>query len=253
MLLHFSYLYTAVLHKYVLFYFPNSGYICSSILCSMKFEKIHNKGQAKLFRSQYLEMLTKTHPLVIWGLYTPVIVFMLYRSYVKEAFTVSYIALIFLAGMFFWTLFEYVMHRFAFHFVAESERAQRIIYVMHGNHHEYPRDKERLFMPPVPSIILACIIFSLQYLVLNNSAYSFFPGFILGYLMYGTMHYAIHAWNPPFKWMKPLWRNHHLHHYKIQEKGFGVSTTIWDRLFGTMFDLKNEKEDKEKVKELMYK
>jgi sterol desaturase/sphingolipid hydroxylase (fatty acid hydroxylase superfamily) len=52
--------------------------------------------------------------------------------------------------------------------------------------------------------------------------------------------------------MKPLWRNHHLHHYKDDHKGFGVSSTIWDRVFGTMFDLKKEKEDKEKVKELMY-
>jgi sterol desaturase/sphingolipid hydroxylase (fatty acid hydroxylase superfamily) len=52
--------------------------------------------------------------------------------------------------------------------------------------------------------------------------------------------------------MKPLWRNHHLHHYKDEHRGFGVSTTIWDRVFGTMFDLKKEKEDKEKVKELMF-
>ncbi len=29
----------------------------------MEFEKIHNKGQAQLFKNQYLEMLTKTHPL----------------------------------------------------------------------------------------------------------------------------------------------------------------------------------------------
>jgi hypothetical protein len=46
----------------------------------MKFEKIHNKGQARLFQNQYLEMLTKTHPLVIWGMYVPVIVYMLYYS-----------------------------------------------------------------------------------------------------------------------------------------------------------------------------
>jgi sterol desaturase/sphingolipid hydroxylase (fatty acid hydroxylase superfamily) len=128
----------------------------------------------------------------------------------------------------------------------------RIIYVLHGNHHEYPRDKERLFMPPVPSLIIASILFSLEYLVIGNNVYMFFSGFILGYLMYGTMHFAIHAWNPPYRWMKPLWRNHHLHHYKNQHQGFGVSTTLWDRVFGTMFDLKKEKEDKEKVRELMY-
>ncbi|HMP87808.1 MAG TPA: sterol desaturase family protein, partial [Lacibacter sp.] len=133
------------------------------------------------------------------------------------------------------------------------ERARRIIYVIHGNHHEYPRDRERLFMPPVPSLLAATTIFTLLYLLLANYAWLVFPGVLLGYLLYGSMHYAIHAWNPPFKWMKPLWRNHHLHHYKDEQKGFGVSSTLWDLVFGTMFDLKKEKEDKEKVKELMFR
>ena len=46
----------------------------------MHFEKIHNKGQAQLFKSQYLEMFTKTHPLVIWGMYTCRDRYMLYYS-----------------------------------------------------------------------------------------------------------------------------------------------------------------------------
>jgi sterol desaturase/sphingolipid hydroxylase (fatty acid hydroxylase superfamily) len=219
----------------------------------MKFEKIHNKGQAQLFRNEYLEMLTKTHPLVIWAIYAPVFAGFPYYAATRFGFDAVRIVIGFVAGMLFWTFFEYIMHRYVFHWVAESERAKKIVYVMHGNHHHFPRDKERLFMPPVPSLIIASIIFSLMYLLMGRNAFIFFPGFILGYLMYGTTHYAIHAWNPPFKWMKALWRNHHLHHYKDEHKGFGVSTTIWDRAFGTMFDLKKEKEDKEKVKELMFK
>ena len=219
----------------------------------MKFEKIHNKGQAQLFGNPLLEMLTKTHPLVIWGMYLPVVIGFPYYAAATLGFTAGRIALLFLCGMAFWTFFEYLMHRFAFHWVADSERAQKFIYIMHGNHHHYPRDKERLFMPPVPSIIISSVIFCLMFVIMRQNAFAFFPGFLLGYLMYGTMHFAIHAWNPPFKWMKPLWRNHHLHHYKDEHKGFGVSTTIWDRVFGTMFDLKKEKEDKEKVKALMYK
>jgi sterol desaturase/sphingolipid hydroxylase (fatty acid hydroxylase superfamily) len=218
----------------------------------MKFEKIHNKGQAQLFGNPLLEMLTKTHPLVIWGIYLPVIIGFSYYGVIRFNFSLGFVSVLFLTGMFSWTFFEYIMHRWVFHMVAESEKATKIIYVMHGNHHHFPRDKERLFMPPVPSIILASVIFSLMFAAMGSYAFVFFPGFLLGYLMYGTTHYAIHAWNPPFKWMKPLWRNHHLHHYKDDHKGFGVSTTIWDRLFGTMFDLKKEKEDKEKVKELMF-
>ena len=223
----------------------------------MKFEKIHNKGQARLFKNRYLEYLTKTHPLVIWGIYIPLIVFMLYFSASQLTFSIVQISLIFLSGMIFWSLFEYTIHRFVFHFFAESERARKIVYLIHGNHHEYPRDKERLFMPPVPSLLLSSFVFSLMYLVgylfgVSEYIFAFFPGFVLGYLMYGTMHFAIHAWNPPFKWMKPLWRNHHLHHYKNEELGFGVSSTLWDHVFGTMFDLKKEKEDKGKVQELMF-
>jgi len=91
-----------------------------------------------------------------------------------------------------------------------------------------------------------------MYAAMKEFAFSFFAGFILGYLMYGSMHYAIHAWNPRYKWMKPIWRNHHLHHYKSEEKGFGVSSHLWDLIFGTAFNLKKEKENKEEVQKLMY-
>jgi sterol desaturase/sphingolipid hydroxylase (fatty acid hydroxylase superfamily) len=218
----------------------------------MKFDKIHNKGQARIFRSGQLEMLTKTHPLVILGLYLPLVVLLPLKGIFQLGYSYVPAAVIFLSGMAIWTLFEYLIHRFAFHHIANSPRAKRIIYIIHANHHEYPRDRERLFMPPVPSLFLAAVFFVVQFLLLQDAAYLFFPGFLFGYLLYGSMHYAIHAWKPPFKWMKPLWRNHHLHHYREQGKGFGVSTTFWDRVFGTMFDLSGEREDKKKVKDLMF-
>ena len=219
----------------------------------MQFDKIYNKGQAKIFKNAYLEYLTKTHPLVIWGMYSPILLLLPYYAIAKLEFTFLYTAGIFVGGMLFWTLTEYILHRFAFHYDPKTDRGRRINYVLHGNHHEYPRDRERLFMPAAPSLIMASLFFAFFYLVLGKMAFPFFPGFMFGYLIYGSMHYAIHAWNPPFKWMKPLWRNHHLHHYKHGDLGFGVSSTMWDHVFGTMYDLKNEKEDKKKTQELMFK
>ena len=218
----------------------------------MEFEKIHNKGQARLFKNDFLEMLTKTHPLVIWGIYIPILSYMIYLSEVSFYYYSTKILLTMFAGIFFWTFFEYIAHSFLFHWVAESELGKLFTYTLHGNHHHYPRDRQRLFMPRVPSLIMSSAIFGIMYLFMGTKTFMFFPGFMLGYLLYGSMHYAIHAWNPPFKWMKPLWRNHHLHHYKNEQLGFGVSSTLWDHVFGTMFDLKKEKEDKEKVKELMF-
>lgn len=223
-----------------------------SYLCDMKFEKIHNKGQAQLFENPFLEMLTKTHPLLIWGMYVPILSYLIYLGATDHGFSTMRIIGLFLAGAFFWSLFEYVAHRFLFHWDPKTDRAKKIVYVLHGNHHHFPRDRQRLFMPPVPSLIIATTLFSIMWLIMGSFALAFFPGFLIGYLMYGTMHYAIHAWNPPFRWMKPLWRNHHLHHYKNEHNGYGVSSTLWDHVFGTMFDLKKEKEDKEKVQELMF-
>ena len=177
--------------------------------------------------------MTKTHPFVIYAMYFPVIIYMLYFGATGKGVPVGMEALIFVAGLFFWTLFEYIAHRYLFHWAANSIGSKRFVYILHGVHHEYPRDKMRLFMPPVPSVIVASAIFSIMYLAMGWYALSFFPGFIFGYLLYGSMHYAIHAFAPP-RLLKALWRNHHLHHYKAPDKGFGVSSVLWDVVFGTL-------------------
>ena len=218
----------------------------------MKFDKIQNKGSARIFKNKYLEFLNKGHTAIIWGMYIPLLSYCMYYGYKNYSLTLLQSTSIFFGAMLFWTLFEYFAHRYLFHWATENPKFQRIVYIFHGNHHHYPRDRQRLFMPPVPSILLASIIFSIQYLLLGKYVFAFFPGFMLGYLMYASMHYLIHAIAPPFKFMKPLWRNHHLHHYKNEELGFGVSNTFWDRIFGTMFNLEQEKEDKEKSKDLMF-
>lgn len=199
----------------------------------MEFDKIKNKGQARLFKSDYMEMMTKTHPFVIYSMYVPVIAFMLYYGAVYKGLGVGYEILLFAGGALFWSLFEYIMHRYVFHMVVEKPKAKRFVYTMHGVHHEYPRDKERLFMPPLPSMLVATVLFTLMYFAMGWTALAFFPGFLLGYLMYGSMHYAIHAFAPP-SWLKALWRNHHLHHYKEPDKGFGVSSVLWDLIFRTV-------------------
>ena len=199
----------------------------------MHIDKIKNKGQRRLFENQNFEMMTKTHPFVIYSIYFPFIILMLYYGNAYERISVGKESLLFLSGIFFWSFFEYIMHRYIFHFIADSKNTQRLIYTMHGVHHEYPRDRERLFMPPVPSIIVSSLLLLATHSLIGAYTLAFFPGFIFGYLVYGSMHYAIHAFAPP-KFLKALWRNHHLHHYKTPDKGFGVSSVFWDIVFKTV-------------------
>lgn len=215
-------------------------------------KKIKNKGQAKLFSNPILEALTKAPPLLIWSIYLPIIIAAPIYAFRIYNIEISKIILIWITALFIWTLFEYLAHRFIFHWLEKYKSLSRLIYLLHGNHHEYPRDRDRLFMPPVPSILISGTIFGIFYLIGGKYAFPFFSGFIFGYLLYASMHYAIHAIAPPFKWLKPLWSNHHLHHYKNEEAGFGVSNLFWDKLFGTNFNLKETKIDQNKVDKLTF-
>ncbi len=206
----------------------------------MQPESIKNKGRGRIFENDILEFFTRTSPLVIYCIYFPVIGVMLYYGHVHQSIAFGRETLLFIAGIFFWSLFEYFAHRFLFHLPANTPRAKRFVYMMHGIHHEYPRDKGRLFMPVIPSVTLATLIFLLMRLLMGWNALAFFPGFLLGYISYGSMHYAIHAYAPP-RFMKALWRNHAMHHYETPDMGYGVSSVLWDHIFGTVPKLEKNK------------
>jgi len=207
----------------------------------MNTARINNKGQARIFDNPYLEMLSKTKPWIIYALYIPMNAFLVYYAWTKLHFWPGLIAMLFLTGMLSWTLFEYLVHCFLFHFRATSAIGRRLVYIFHENHHEFPRDKSRLFMPPLPSVVMAGLVLLLfcgiSYLITGamGAALVFFSGFITGYLIYVSIHFAIHAYRPP-RYLKILWRNHHLHHYKNPDKAFGVSSLLWDKVFGTLPD-----------------
>ncbi|WP_417873000.1 sterol desaturase family protein [Xanthomarina gelatinilytica] len=202
-------------------------------------------GQAEIFKNPFLERLTKTDPIsniIVYGLVNAILV---YIAIGVIGLSVWAFLGLFVFGLFFWTFAEYMLHRFVFHWVTEAKWSQRFHFIMHGAHHHYPTDKERLLMPPVPGIILASLLFGMFYVVFwvigySNLVYGFFPGFFIGYLMYSFVHRATHVMRPP-KRFRDLWHHHSLHHYKYPNKAFGVSNTFWDRVFGTMPPKKEKK------------
>jgi sterol desaturase/sphingolipid hydroxylase (fatty acid hydroxylase superfamily) len=150
-------------------------------------------------------------------------------------------ALLFFGGVLFWTFTEYVLHRFVFHYEPSSAWGQNIHFLAHGVHHDYPNDSGRLVMPPAVSVPLAVLFYGFFSLLIPGAFLpAFFAGFLFGYICYDTIHYATHHSRMKGKvghWLK----HHHLqHHYLDNERGFGVSTPLWDYIFGTM----DEHEDK---------
>ena len=98
----------------------------------MRFNKIQNKGQAQIFRNKFLETLTKAHPLVIWSMYIPFIGYMLYYSKTSIRYSSLHIILSFSGAVFFWTLFEYLAHRYIFQCNAWHISCMVIIIIIPG-------------------------------------------------------------------------------------------------------------------------
>lgn len=136
-------------------------------------------------------------------------------------------------GVLGWTLVEYCMHRFLYHNKLETRLAKRFKYIFHGIHHDEPNREDKLIMPPVPWLVILAIFFGVFYLFTGSYAYAIVPGLVWGYTGYVYIHYHTHLPNPP-KWMKNHMIHHQLHHHRHSDKAFGVTTPLWDRVFGTM-------------------
>ena len=61
-----------------------------------------------------------------------------------------------------------------------------------------------------------------------------FVGFAMGYLAYDGTHYAIHHLRMSSSWGKWIKRHHMVHHHTGEQARWGVSSPLWDWVFGTM-------------------
>lgn len=132
-----------------------------------------------------------------------------------------------LLGYAIWTFVEYVVHRFILHHVAGLSE-------LHKVHHD--ASGELVGTPPIFSV---SAFYFLGYWPIaeiwgRSTAAAILTGLLTGYLSYVFVHYALHHMGSHgFRVMKRLKRRHALHH-QSQDINFGVTTDIWDRVFGTI-------------------
>jgi dihydroceramide fatty acyl 2-hydroxylase len=137
-------------------------------------------------------------------------------------------------GLFAWTLVEYVLHRYIFHLTGEHPWLKTLHFFVHGVHHEDANDPTRLVMPPAASLIIAGILYPIFRLALGDVWVNpFFVGIIIGYLIYEFTHFSVHFFKPKTKYGRYLKAYHMGHHFIDSESYWGVSTPLWDFVFGT--------------------
>lgn len=135
----------------------------------------------------------------------------------------------FVAGLAWWSLLEYLLHRHLFH------RFPRSMGRRHIQHHARPRER-RLAVAPLPSSVGGIALHGLLFLGLFGPELggALLAGLVAGYLAYEWVHWSAHYRAPKHRWMRALRRHHLLHHHRDPDARFGVTTPAWDWLLGTL-------------------
>lgn len=202
----------------------------------MQFASITMNDQTvRLFKNDFLERLTYVHPIVPLLFWSPVIAYLLWRSVSVHELAITQIAAMVLPGVITWSFTEYWVHRILFHYPAKSSFGKRVVYLYHGVHHAVPNDKRRLVMPPAGGVLVMAVLWFLFTLVIPAPWIEpFFAFFICGYLIYDYLHYATHHFRMKRPLMAALTRHHLKHHFTTDKSRFGVSSPLWDWVFGTL-------------------
>jgi len=133
-----------------------------------------------------------------------------------------------LSGAFAFSFVEYGLHRWAFHsgLLLSGE--------LHASHHHHPRQPSAL--PFWSSAVAAPAFFWLLTRFMSaHVAHFVLCGFFAAYLSYGVLHHLQHSIRIKdirLRWLRRKWAAHAVHHGRA-DVNFGVTTSLWDRIFGT--------------------
>ena len=199
----------------------------------------------RLFDSDFCEAFTKTNWKAIVAFWLPFVMLELYWGWNLQRSFLLQVVLFFL-GWFAWSFIEYMIHRFIFHYQETNREAGRVMrtihFLFHGIHHAYPLDKERLVFPILPACAVVPFITYSILIPLGKPdwGYVMAAGGLFGYIIYDVTHFMIHhskGTNFYLGWVK---RTHNKHHYRNPVLGFGVSSSFWDHVFGTLIPEEKE-------------
>lgn len=193
----------------------------------------------RLFKNDFVDFFSRIPFWVPIVIYLPIIGYFSYKG-IFESHNGWLFPVIFIAGSLVWSIAEYIIHRYLFHFHPKGKILKRLHFIFHGVHHDYPQDSLRLVMPPIVSMPLAIFFYFLFYWIMKPLGVlhlhsAFFAGFVAAYLFYDFMHYATHHINMNNRYFKMIKEHHMKHHYKNPNEGFGFTSKLWDKVFDTDF------------------
>ena len=141
----------------------------------------------------------------------------------------------FALGIAAWSFLEYVLHRYVLHYLPRTVLGKALLDRLHILHHQNPLDQTQVCIPLLLSAPLWVGVFGLFVLFGGNHSGSLLVtcGIALMMVVYDSVHFSTHYEKPKTKWMARLKKHHMLHHFSNDTKRFGVTSPMWDYVFGT--------------------
>ena len=157
-----------------------------------------------------------THPLLeAWWRCPPWLPFLVYPPllpHLVEGVALEEGTLAFAGGWLAWSLLEYLMHRFLFHFPARGRVGAAIMLMVHHHHHAAPKDPGRLVATLWQSGSVLLLLWGLGAALAPHLAGAALAGAITGYLAYEAVHYLAHHGAPQSRVLRAFARHHLRHH-----------------------------------------
>ena len=136
----------------------------------------------------------------------------------------------FIFGAIAWSLCEYLLHRYVGHSkkVIGGFTKEHRSHHIDGNHFMPLRKKIRMSLRLlIPLSVLTTFIMG------DHIGVGFSSGFFLFFIAYEVLHKRAHT-HPPMNGYGRWVRKHHFfHHFAAPHKNFGVTSPLWDLVFGT--------------------
>ncbi len=190
-----------------------------------------------MFETPLIERFSRVHPSAPFVFWIPILGYCLVEAVLADLGLAIGPAILF--GALVWSLVEYLLHRFLFHRISPTWAGRRTYFIAHGVHHDFPTDRGRLVMPLGVSIPIGLSVYLIMRVLAGATwAAPMFVGFGIGYLSYDGIHYATHHFRMTSPLGRYLKRYHMVHHHTGEAARWGVSSPLWDWVFGTMGETK---------------
>jgi sterol desaturase/sphingolipid hydroxylase (fatty acid hydroxylase superfamily) len=143
----------------------------------------------------------------------------------------------FLTGLLAWTLIEYGLHRFVFHIrlPVRNPWMRTLLSASHLEHHAAPRDRSKVLVQSVYGLTVSAMVFGILYLVTRSlfTSTGVIAGIWTGFLYYEAVHYRVHFSLSGNGLIARQRKAHFHHHFTNNKQNFGVTSPLWDLVFGT--------------------